>query len=107
MTAEKTKLMVKKLLKNQSLELFNNICSNIIFQQVIDYSDHHTGLSCITDTRSVDELLMFINGDPEQKSAQNVENKASSKAAKRQRQKQKKVRLHRSRAFLGRILSWN
>ena len=36
----------------------------------------------------MDELLTFINGEPDK---ENMKNKASSKAAKRQRQKQKKV----------------
>ncbi len=56
---------------------------------MVDFSDYPKGLSCITDTRSVDELLTFING--EQDADQSMKNRASSKAAKRQRQKQKKV----------------
>ena len=56
--------------------------------QAVYFQDYPKGLSCITDTRSVDELLTFINGEPD---TENMKNKASSKAAKRQRQKQKKV----------------
>ncbi|CAB3980159.1 Hypothetical predicted protein [Paramuricea clavata] len=52
-------------------------------------SDHAKHLSCISDTRPVDELLTFING--EQDTDENMKNKANSKAAKRQRQKQKKA----------------
>jgi hypothetical protein len=61
----------------------------LYFMQAVDFSDYSKGLSCITDTRSVDELLTFING--EQDTEGRIKNKASSKAAKRQRQKQKKV----------------
>jgi hypothetical protein len=57
--------------------------------QTTDLSDHPKHLSCISDTRPVDELLTFING--EQDTDENMKNKANSKAAKRQRQKQKKV----------------
>ncbi|XP_028391489.1 protein FAM193A-like isoform X2 [Dendronephthya gigantea] len=61
-------------------------------KQTSEFTDHPKGLSCIADTRSVDELLTYINGDKKtQDVTQNIPIKSSSKAAKRQRQKQKKA----------------
>ena len=51
----------------------------------------------MTDHRPVDELLTFINGDQEMD--HNMKNKTNSKAAKRQRQKQKKVYFYRCYHF--------
>ena len=56
--------------------------------QYADFADHAGELDCSTDNRPVDELLQFINGNAGGKTS---EVKPSTKAAKRQRQKMKKV----------------
>ena len=60
----------------------------------MDYPEHHPGEhDCLTDNRSVDELLTFINGEKSDDTGNDTHHvKISSKAAKRHRQKMKKVR---------------
>ncbi|XP_046851429.1 protein FAM193A-like isoform X2 [Xenia sp. Carnegie-2017] len=69
------------------VEMREKLRSRLKERKAIDFPDNPKALRCITDTRSVDELLTFINGDEER----NVSNKTATKAAKRQRKKQKKA----------------
>ena len=57
----------------------------------MDFPDHAKGLDYLTDDRPLEELLKFINGNTGEEATENHEVKTSSKAAKRQRQKLKKV----------------